>query len=237
MRRIALGIGIALTLAACTTTINIGGLRGSGDMTTEARDVSGFTAIVLEGSGTVNIVIDGTESLTIEAEDNLISHLTSAVSNGTLTLGSDTSISPTREIVYTLSAAELDAVSIDGSGTITTGDVDAESFEAVISGSGTIRLAAIAVQSFDGTISGSGEIEASGSTTDLMVSIPGSGTFSGAGLEAAGGTVEIAGSGHAVVNVSDSLDADVSGSGNVEYLGDPASVRTDISGSGNVEPG
>ena len=236
MRRTGLTIIAVLALVACTTTINIGGIRGSGEMISETRDVTGFTNVVLEGSGTVIIDIDGTPSLTIEAEDNLMSHLTSDVADGRLTLGSDSTISPTREIIYTVGVAALDGVAIDGSGTITTDDVESDSLEATIRGSGIISLGAIAVTDFDASISGSGRIEVSGSTTELTVSIPGSGTFAGAELEAMGGTVDIAGSGDAVVNVTDSLVADVSGSGSVEYLGNPPTVRTDISGSGSIEP-
>ena len=236
MRRTGLTMFAVAALTACSTTINLGGIRGSGDMTTETRDVSGFTRIVLEGSGSVVVEVSGTQSLTIEAEDNLISHLTSDVSNGTLTLGTDASISPTREIVYSVGVAALDGVIIEGSGNVTAGNVETDSFEAAISGSGSINIDAITVETFDGSISGSGRIEVSGSTTDLTVSIPGSGTFSGADMEATGATVKISGSGDAVVNVTVSLITDVSGSGSVEYLGNPTSVHTDISGSGSVEP-
>lgn len=237
MRRTGLTIIAVVALTACTTTINFGGIRGSGDMTTETRDVSGFTRIVLEGSGAVEVEVTGTESLTIEAEDNLISHITSEVGNGTLTLGTDASISPTREIVYSVSVAALDGITIEGSGNVTTENVETDLFEAAISGSGMITMDAIAVQTFDASISGSGRVEVSGTSSELTVSIPGSGTFEGSDLEAEGGIVEISGSGHAVVNVTISLIVDVSGSGSVEYLGDPASVHTDISGSGSVEPG
>jgi hypothetical protein len=47
------------------------------------------------------------------------------------------------------------------------------------------------------------------------------------------GTVRVSGSGEAVVNVADELDVDVSGSGGVQYIGDPT-VAESISGSGDI---
>ncbi len=232
MRRTWLVLVAVVSLTACNTTL-LGVTRGSGTMTSETREVSGFTEVALEGSGTVLIDVDGTESLTIEAEDNLMSYLTSDVSNGRLTLGTKGAISATREIVYTVSAAALDGVSIGGSGHIEAGDLSTDAFEAEISGSGTITLEGVDLDSFDASISGSGAIEVSGATGDLTVSIPGSGSFTGDMLEATTGRVQIDGSGNAVVNVSGTLDAEVNGSGSIEYLGSPQ-ITSSVNGSGSI---
>jgi hypothetical protein len=72
-----------------------------------------------------------------------------------------------------------------------------------------------------------------GVSESLEVSISGSGSFEGEDLESATGTVSLAGSGDAVVNVTDDLDVKVTGSGNVQYLGDPK-ISISSSGSGKV---
>ena len=46
-------------------------VRGSGDIVTEVREVSGFSEVHLEGSGDVVVEIGENESLTVEADDNL----------------------------------------------------------------------------------------------------------------------------------------------------------------------
>lgn len=232
MRRRWLPMLAVLALVGCTTTV-FGGIRGSGDMASESRDVSGFTEIVLEGSGSVTVDLTGTESLTIEAEDNLIPHLTSDVRSGRLVLGTDTSISTTRGIVYTITASSLDGMTIDGSGEIEATDITGEDLSAVINGSGTIELTGLDVASLVATVSGSGDIDVSGSADDLRVEIPGSGSFGGEDLQAINGDVSISGSGEAVVNVSQMLDAVVAGSGTIEYLGTPT-VDSTISGSGSI---
>jgi len=200
-----LSIVLAILAAGCTV--------GSGDMITEARDVNGFNEIVLMTSGDVVVEVTGTESLEIEADDNVISLLTSEVVNGRLELGSSGSFSTTRGITYTITAAELVGVTISGSGDIDVSRIDADSFEA--------------------RITGSGNIDPSGNSANLEVTISGSGRFSGEDLESAIGDVIVSGSGEAVVNVTDDLMVRITGSGDVRYIGDPT-IDQDISGSGGV---
>lgn len=217
--RLSVPIGLcvfaALVLVGCDEEdLGFGdGVRGSGNLVTETREVSGFDDLVLLGSGDVIISITGTESLTIEAEDNIMPLLTSRVADGRLELGSTESISPTEGITYTISAATLQDVTINGSGNIAISGLDTPSFEA--------------------TINGSGDIEPVGTTDELSAAINGSGKFNGADLRARLGTVRVSGSGSAVVNVSENLAVNVSGSGDVDYLGDPT-LTQQITGSGSV---
>lgn len=234
MRRTWLPLLAAVALVGCTTTI-IGGIRGSGDLTTESREVSGFNEVVLEGSGTVSISITGSESLTIEAEDNLISHLTSDVRGGRLVLGTDTPMSTTRGITYTITAAGLDGITIDGSGSVEVAKVTSDDFTAEINGSGTMNLSDLELGSLDSTISGSGGMTVAGNADDIRVEIPGSGAFNGENLTALDGDVSISGSGAAVVNVTGTLTAVIGGSGTIEYLDGPT-VDSTISGSGSIRP-
>ena len=72
------------------------GIKGSGKVITEPRTVSGFNAVLLKGAGALTIEENGTESLTISADDNLLPYVTAEVSGGRLTLSTkdNTSISP-----------------------------------------------------------------------------------------------------------------------------------------------
>jgi hypothetical protein len=230
---VALAIGLVVALAGCVDEVI--GVRGSGNMATESRDVDGFTEIVLEGSGEVDIEMGDTESLTIEAEDNLMSHLTSDVEGGRLVLGTRDAIVTTRGIVYTITATNLDGITVSGSGDVEVADVTTTEFTTEISGSGTVDVSSLEADRLEVTISGSGDIDVTGAAGELDVDIPGSGRFDGEGFEASVGDVSISGSGAAIVNVAETLDANVSGSGNIEYLGSPA-VSSTVSGSGSITP-
>jgi hypothetical protein len=233
LRRVALfaaGLAVLSTVAAACQVF---GVRGSGEMITETRDVSGFTEVALQGSGTVTVEVTGTESLTIEAEDNLMPLLTSDVDGGRLELGAERGISPTQEITYAVTAVSLEGVSISGSGALNAADIAAGTFAAEISGSGDVTLRGMDMGELVVRIGGSGEIEIDGTADEIDVSISGSGSYFGEDLVSTAGRVDVSGSGDAVVNVTDRLEANVSGSGTIEYLGDP-SIESTVSGSGDI---
>jgi hypothetical protein len=188
-------------------------VRGSGDMVTESREVSGFDEIAVFGSGEVVVDVTGTESLSIEAEDNIMPLLTTEVRNGVLELEVEGNVSPTRDITYTITAATLTGVSIAGSGDVTATDVESDEFEV--------------------EIAGSGDVSPAGTVGALSIEIAGSGRYRGEDLMAASAAVEVAGSGDVVVNATDELAIVIAGSGSVEYLGTPT-VEQSVSGSGEV---
>src|SRR4030095_14010684 len=62
-------------------------VKGSGIARQESRQVHDFSEMSLSGSGEVFIEQTGKESLTIEADDNLLPYLETEVQGGALTLG------------------------------------------------------------------------------------------------------------------------------------------------------
>jgi hypothetical protein len=213
---VAAGLAVAALLAATGCDVledATSGVRGSGDLATERREVGDFTQIALAGTGEVQVEITGTESLVVTAENNLHPLLRTEVVDGRLEIEPTERITATEPIVYTITAAELEGVSIAGSGTVNVTGLDGGTFTAEIGGSGTIQP--------------------EGRVDELTVRIAGSGTFDGESLVASTGSVEIAGSGDAVVDVTDALSVTIAGSGNVEYLGDPQ-LSQSITGSGEI---
>ena len=206
---------VAMLAALATSCGVVFETEGSGTITTETRSVSGFNEIAVSGSGDVIVEAGDEESLTIEADDNLLELLTSEVSGDRLELGVKTlqRIRPSRTIVYRVTVIDL--------------------AEFDISGSADVTITGLATGSFEASISGSGDIDVVGQADDLTVRISGSGSYDGGDLVTATGDVSISGSGSATVNATDELDISISGSGSVTYLGNP-SLRQSISGSGSV---
>jgi hypothetical protein len=247
---------VALFVAGCG--IGRPTTRGSGIVVSETRDATSFTSIVLAGFGTVRLEQTGTDSVTVEAEDNLLPLLVTQVENGTLKLGvkPNVSVSPTRPVIYHVTVAHIDAIDIAGSGNIEAGALKAENFRATISGSGDVKVDALGavkvVSRISGSggmkidrlearelkcdISGSGNARFAGRADEVDLGISGSGSCHAAELQCRTLDVTIAGSGNATVNTAERLTADVSGSGSVRYVGNPRSVNTHFSGSGSVSP-
>ncbi|MBN1965566.1 MAG: DUF2807 domain-containing protein [Anaerolineae bacterium] len=226
----------ALLTTGCDALIaSTGGTRGSGNVISETRDVSGFTVIELNTSGNAVVTVGDVDSLTIEAEDNILPLLTSEVRNGVLVLGTEpnSSFSSTRNIIYTITVANLDAVTLNGSGNLTAGTLAGEQMVIAVNGSGSVDIADVSGNDLTVTISGSGSVTVAGSVTSQDVHILGSGGYNGFDLASNSATIVTDGSGNAQVNVADTLDATSNGSGSVIYAGGPQ-VNAATNGSGDV---
>jgi hypothetical protein len=204
-------------LTGCDAAGGAAYVRGSGTLASEKRDVAGFTDIRVNGSGDVTLEQTGHESLTVEADDNILPLLETTVRDGVLHLGTkpNVNIHPSRAIRYQVTVQRLTGFGISGSGSVNASGLDTNRLSAQISGSGSATL--------------SGRADA----VDLRIS--GSGSYDAGRLQSTTAKVSISGSGDAVVNASGSIDASVSGSGSVHYLGNP-SVTKHVSGSGTVAP-
>jgi hypothetical protein len=201
---------LAIAIVACD---HGGGLKGSGTLKTESRNVSGFTQIALDSMGDVTLSQTGTESLTIEAEDNLLPHLRTTVSGGRLTLDTDGSLQPTKPIHYTIGMKDITGLDISGAGNVT----------------GTqLHTSAIVVR-----VSGAGDLTLSGQADRQDVDLSGAGNYHAPQLATKTAKVTVSGAGNATVQVSDALDVNVSGAGNVDYSGDPK-VTKHVDGAGSV---
>ena len=205
----------AAMAGGCSGPFGQNTVRGSGAVARENRDVSHFSDVQLSGSGEVIIEQTGTESLTIETDDNLLPYLRTTVRDGSLHLETKrgVSIRPTQAVRYHVTVRNFTGVGISGSGDVRATGID------------TDRLTA--------SISGSGSADFAGRADDVSLQVSGSGSFDTSKLNSKNVRVSISGSGDASVNASDRLDATVSGSGSVHYTGNP-SVQTHISGSGEV---
>src|SRR4029453_5594007 len=89
--------------------------------------------------------------------------------------------------------------------------------EARISGSGNIAASGISGKEFAVHITGSGDMRVSGSTDSLNASITGSGGIDATKLPAAAADVTVTGSGNIKLRATQSLHAEITGSGDVYY--------------------
>jgi hypothetical protein len=210
-------------------------VRGSGKVVSEKREVRGIDEVRLEGTGDLSIRQGNEESLTIEAEDNILPKIRTSVEGRRLIIGVERGISirPTSTIRYNLVVLQLSALNLSGSGRISAGPLQSADFRVQLPGSGTISLDQLNANSLRAEILGSGQIQVAGRVARQEVRISGSGDYKGKGLESQSADVSISGSGRSTLWVHDNLSADISGSGGISYYGNP-NVEKSISGSGGI---
>ena len=227
---------LALLLGGC----NLNVIQGSGHVISEARPVSDFTSVELLGSGHVVLAQGNDEALTVEAEDNLLSHLRTEVRGHTLYLGLDDAdryevLWPTKPIKYYVSLKTVEGLKLTGSGVIEAQQLKADRLALDIVGSGDINIASLTANSLRSSIDGSGRYDlGEGTVPEQQIDIDGSGSYHSEQLAGESVSVQISGSGDAAVWAENKLEARVSGSGDVRYYGTPQ-VTQIVNGSGRVE--
>lgn len=213
------------------------GVRGSGNVVSETRKVSGFDAIEVDYPARVLVSQGNAESLKIEAEDNLLPGLKTEVKNGKLRIyyksADGEHVNPTKTVTITITVKELSDVDFSSAGELIINGLKSDDLSVSLDGAGNIKLNDINTKSLNINLSGAGSASASGTTDDLSLNISGFGDFSGKELQSSKATVNISGAGGASVWAEDELSATISGAGSVNYFGSPQ-VTKQISGVGNV---
>lgn len=213
----------------------LGRTIGSGNVITEQRDVRDFNEVVLSGIGQLSVSQTGSESLTIEAEDNILPRLTATVAGQRLMLGTEPGahFAPRKPIRYTLTIKDLSVVRISGAGSIEIPALGTPALRLEISGAGSLRVTGLAAEKVDVVLSGAGSATCAGEVREQDVRISGAGSYHGEDLASVKAQATISGTGSAYLHVTEQLDARVSGIGSVVYSGSP-SVQKTVSGIGRV---
>jgi len=212
--------------------------------TVQDRHLSGFNAVEASGSFDIYIVQGATESVKVEAPSDMIDHIVTEVQDGVLKIhdkhgsswnwGGNWWGGSHKKIAVYVSAKELNAIGITGSGDVYFKDgIRANSLKIRVTGSGDV-LGRVEVKTLEAVISGSGDMKIYGHAQNSMVSVSGSGDLSAKGLTTENTTVRVSGSGDASINASNSIQANVSGSGDISYTGSAKNVSSQKSGSGDI---
>lgn len=226
-------VALAAAASGCVH-IMVDCVHGSGVVAREDRSVSSFRRVVVKGSSDVVLTQAAAQRVTVEAEDNLVPLIRTAVEDGNLVIDTRKCIENTRPVVVHVTAPELAGLTISGSGDVTgPGRIDAKEFDIRISGSGDVRLWLVA-SDIRTQISGSGDVVLRGSARNFDATISGSGDINAADLATVRAGVRISGSGDCRLDVAEQLDVSISGSGDVGYKGPVRDVRASVSGSGDV---
>jgi hypothetical protein len=230
---------VCLASAALACQVVLGDIpgdvvRGSGNVVSEERPVSGIDLVSLATEGDMTIQVGDEEKLTVEAEDNLLPYIVTEMRSGRLLVRTQNGVNldSTRPIRYLLTVKALEGLDISSSGDITSEALQAERFNIGVSSSGNLNLDGLTAESLRADLSSSGDVNiAGGEVSELDLGLSSSGNFNAEDMGADSASVTVSSSGDARIRVSEVLDARLSSSGNLYYHGDPElEVRTSSSG-------
>lgn len=215
-----------------------GAVAGSGVVKTETRQVAEFQSISVDYPADITIRQGDSESITIEAEDNLLPQLATEVRNGALYFENTERnwrerVNPSKSVRVTIIVVELNKIQFPTAGKMQVEGLETDSLAISVSGAGKVTLTDLDAGNLDFTLSGAGNIFADGVTQKLQLRISGLGKFNGEDLQSQEAEIRISGAGSATVWVKNELDASISGAGSIDYYGNPQ-VSERISGVGSV---
>ena len=202
---------ILILLTSCTKD----SISGSGEITSETRNVANFTEVRSEGVFEVTITQGTPQSVEIIGDDNIIPEVKSTVSGNELSLYLDEDHNY-KDITLKVNITVPGITSIKNYGI---GDIS-------ITGVDTM-------DDFNVYNSGTADITIQGNAKSLDLKNEGTGKFKGFLFAIDDCDVTLIGSGDCEINSANTLNVSIEGNGDVYYIGSPT-IEADITGSGKI---
>lgn len=253
-----------LLLAFVLIGLSYAALRANGvaaasegrQVASEKRELpAGVNAIDLDGPIDLTVRYGSAPMLVVRGEARLLDNIDISNDGAVLHIGiRGMVLGHRRPLQVDLVLPSLASVKIDGSGDSTVNGFSGERIEvrmegsgslhfngrfrqvdAALSGSGELDLnAGSGIERFDAVLTGSGHMTIVGTTRELHANASGSGELDARHLRAEKVEVGQTGSGESTVHARQSVAASISGSGDIEVIGNPGERSVSRTGSGAV---
>ncbi len=234
LRMLGMIVLTGIIILASTSCIRIVGMRGSGNVKSEDRNVSGFDRVSVSSGMNLYLKQGSSESLTIEAEDSIIPRIQTVVKNGELkirykysVLGSINLYSPTN--IY-LTVKDLRELDVSSGVTVESEEINSDSLKVDLS-SGADGKMIITANKLVVDLSSGSRLEISGQADEQNIDLGSGGEYDARDLISKSVVIDASSGSNAVVNASENLEVDISSGATVEYSGSPK-VISDISSGG-----
>lgn len=210
---LAVVVAGALTLSRLISTHTI---EGSGNVVTRNFDFSDFTAVDVGGGFKVEITQSSSFSVRITADNNTFDYLDVYKADSTLTIGLKSGFSFRSVTLKTqISMPNLYAVVLSGGIQGTAKEfTSTQDFNLVLSGGSTLEL--------EGAASNLNLVATGGSRSDLS------------DFPVHNATVLLSGGSQATVNLDGTLNANLSGGSQLQYIGTPTMGDISVSGGSTI---
>jgi hypothetical protein len=208
---------------------------GSGTIIQETRKVIGAMGVNMGIAANMTIEQGVPEELILNTDDNLMAFILTVVQGETLVIRNEPGIDleSSQEIEAILRLDNIGTIIHSGVGDITVPDLTTTQIDISLSGVGDIDISNLDGIDLDVMISGVGNVSITGQVENQTVELISLGGYEAENLVSKTADVEISSIGSATVQVSTTLNAHITGSGSVFYIGSPVVNRTG-NGTGNV---
>jgi flagellar motor switch/type III secretory pathway protein FliN len=217
--------------------------------TKKVLELPEFKSIYVNSNYTVYLKQTNKQEVTVEALTEIFSATEIKVENGVLMINverkpdnpnkslwakiDDIKLNPTMKLY--VSMKNIDELQVNASGKIISeNSLATNNLSLAVNGNGSMDVD-IKGDILKAEVSGSGNLALRGYATSMDAMISGSGAINGYTCSIESAKVKLTGSGTAELNVSNAIDATVSGSGTVKHKGNTKTSQKKVYGSGSVE--
>ena len=237
-KSIAMLFGVLSIATAANAQFSSEKIKGNGNVIKKNVTTPDYEKVVVSGFFDVDLVAGKEGKIAVEGEENLLQHLKIEVADNVLTIGTQKGkrISPSfgKKITITVPFESLNEVSLSGSGDVNSkSTIKSPEFRTTLSGSGDIQLS-IDAQKTTAKVTGSGNMKLNGKSGDFSCDLTGSGDLDAFNLKSGNVDSSLTGSGNCKVYCTGFLQARITGSGDIDYKGDPKKKDTKVHGSGSI---
>lgn len=237
MKKILIGLFAVVFLSLYSCEMLLPCLEGDGDVQTEERLGGAFSGVENETEIDVSIEYGSNSSVEVTIDKNLLTYIETSVSNGKLVIRSthDGCMQASEETSIVVRCPNLTNVSLLGTGNIEVSDFSPQYFSATHAGTGDIVIRNLSVaEDLSVNLVGSGNVWFKGRANMANYVLEGSGNIDAEAMRVVDCSIRLEGSGNIHAYVYNNLKIKLSGSGDVNYYGEPLAVVIDNTGSGDV---
>ncbi len=225
-------IGVIVTVL---TSCNMFCEKGSGNPTSEVREVLEFDEIDINGQASVFLEQGIEAKVEVEIDSNLLEFVKTKVSGMKLKIYDDKCLEEVTKYEIHITVPTLSSLYVDGSVSITSESlIKSDNLFIKTLGSGDVHLG-VDTEDLETVTKGSGNLKLFGQTVNFEIDLDGAGSIDAFGLLSKTVDADVDGAGTCKINVSEKFYGDVGGSGKIYYKGNPKKVKTDVSGSGSIK--
>ncbi|MGV8815811.1 MAG: head GIN domain-containing protein [Gelidibacter sp.] len=224
---------LSLTLVSCSFNL---GVKGNGNVVTKERTIDGsFDQIQVSRGLDVYLTQSETESLTVQADENLHDIIITKIEGNVLKIYADKNIryATTQKVMVNFKSISKISTS-SGSDIYSTGIISADNLE-LESASGSHMDLDLNVNSLECKASSGSDLKIKGTANQLFAKASSGSAIDATHLTTLTTNATSSSGADIVVNVSKELTAKAESGGAIKYLGNPEKVNTSGSVSGSVK--
>jgi hypothetical protein len=225
---------VVLAISSCTHAQFFRTIEGHGNVVTKERKTDAFTGIKVSSGIDVYLKQGNTETVSVEADQNLHEYILTEVRGGVLNVYSEYNIRHAERMRVYVTMKEINSIKTTSAGdVIGATPINSDRLELSASSAGDIKLEAHA-KKIDIDISSSGDISVTGETDMLRADLSSAGDLNAYDLIAREADVSVSSAGDADVYATERITARASSAGDINYKGDPKYIDAHSSSAGGI---